>query len=71
MLYRDNLDLDVYIAVAEILSRLDIHDEGKHEGNVVLNSSANKASEAAPACIICEFLHRFHSPDAQNTIMNF
>jgi hypothetical protein len=35
MLYRGNLDLDVHIAVAGILSRLDIHDEGKHEGNVV------------------------------------
>lgn len=71
MLYRDNLDLDVYIAVAESLSRLDIHAEGKHEGNVVLNSSVHKASEAAPSRIICEFLHSFHSPDAQNTIMNF
>ena len=35
MLYRDNLDLDFCIAVAGIISRLDIHDEGKHEANVV------------------------------------
>jgi len=35
MLYRDNLDLDVHIAVAGFLSRLDIHAEGKHEANVV------------------------------------